>query len=142
LGETYILAGDPINQRETLALWATKPGGFNVRFFIPRWLAALMFAPLEPLQRMVGLPAFISRETVQSSRISYNFCGAKAQRELGWTYRPIKETWLSIIDEELELLANRQNRDLVSRLKPVGTVDSYGHRQQQSTIADDGVRHA
>jgi len=120
IGETYLLTGDPIRLREVAEIWNTKPGGFKIRFYIPNWLAWLMFAPLEPLQRMVGLPAFISRETVSAS-VSLNFSGAKAQRELGWTYQPAKEMWLSIIDQELELLANRQKRDLVSRLKPVET---------------------
>jgi len=121
IGETYILAGDPMSLREMFAIWHTKPGGFKVRFYLPRWLAGLMFAPLEPLQRFVGLPAFISQETVNATGISYNFSGAKAQRELGWTYRPVKEMWLNIIDRELILLASRKNRDMVSRLNPVET---------------------
>lgn len=119
-GQTYLLAGDPISLREVLEIWMTKPGGLRIRFYIPSWLATLMFAPLEPLQRLVGLPAFISRETVSAS-VSLNFSSAKAQRELGWTYRPTKEMWLDIIDQELKLLASRQKRDLVSRLKPVET---------------------
>jgi dihydroflavonol-4-reductase len=119
-GETYLLAGDPISLREVFEIWMTKPGGLKIRFYIPNWLAALMFAPLEPLQRLVGLPAFISRELV-SATMSLNFSSAKAQRELGWTYRPTQEMWLDIIDRELELLAGRRKRDLVSRLKPVET---------------------
>lgn len=121
IGETYILAGDSMSLREVVEIWMTKPGGFKVRFYIPHWLAALMFAPLEPLQRLVGLPAFISRESVSASRVSLNFSSAKAQRELGWTYRPAQEVLLDIVDQELKLLANRQKRDLVSRLKPVET---------------------
>ncbi len=119
MGETYILAGETISLREMFEYWMTKPGGFRVRFFIPRWLAKIMFAPLEPLQRLVGLPAFISMETVTASSISYNFSSAKAQRDLGWTFRPAKEMWTDIIDREIELMASRQKRDLVSRLKPV-----------------------
>jgi dihydroflavonol-4-reductase len=121
IGETYILAGDSMSLREVFEIWMTKPGGFRIRFYIPRWLAWVMFAPLEPLQRLVNLPAFISRETVGGSRVSLNFSSAKAQRELGWTYRPTREVWLDIIDQELKLLASRQKRDLVSRLKPVET---------------------
>jgi len=114
------LAGDPMRMREVLEIWMTKPGGFKVRFYIPTWLATLMFAPMEPLQRLVGMPAFISRETASGGNMHHVFSSAKAQRELGWTYRPAKEMWLSIIDEERKLLANRKKRDLVSRLKPVG----------------------
>lgn len=121
LGETYILAGDPINLHEIFAIWNSKPGGLKVKFFVPRWLAALMFAPLEPVQRKVGLPAFISRETVATCRSSYNFSSVKAQHELGWTYRPSKEMWQDIFDGEIELAASRQKRDIVSRLRPVET---------------------
>ncbi len=123
IGETYILAGDSMSLRQVFDLWNTTPGGFKVRFYIPAWLAWLMFVPLEPLQRWVGLPAFISGETVISSRISYQFSSAKAQRELGWTYRPTNEMWQDIIDEEHTLLAARMKRDLVSRLNPVEVVD-------------------
>lgn len=119
LGEAYILAGDSTSLREAFALWNTKPGGFKVRGYMPRWLAALALGPMAFLLRAVGLPAFFSQELVMSTGIAYNFSGAKAQRELGWTYRPVKQMWEEIIDEELKLLAQRQKRDLVSRLKPV-----------------------
>jgi len=121
IGETYILAGEPISLREMVQIWMTKPGGFKVRFYIPTWLAKIMFAPLEPLQRLVGLPAAVSRETASAASISMVYSSAKAQRELGWTYRPAKEMWLDTIDQELKLLAQRKKRDLVSRLKPMET---------------------
>ena len=122
-GETYILAGDPISMHEVLEIWMTKPGGFKVRCYVPNWLATLMFAPLPPLLRMIGLPAFISRETVSAGSMHLNFSSAKAQRELGWTYRPAREMWLSIVDQELQLLANRKQRNLASRLKPVEALE-------------------
>lgn len=119
IGETYLLAGDSITLREIMETWNRYPGGLKVRFYIPRWLAAAMFAPLEPLQRLIGLPAFASRETVASSGASYIFSSAKAQRELGWTYRPVQEMWRDIFAGERALLASRRKRDLVSRLNPV-----------------------
>lgn len=122
-GETYILAGDAISLRETFEIWATKPGGFKVRFYVPRWLAKLMFGPLAPLQRLVGLPAFISAETVDGSSASYNFSGAKARHELGWKHRPAKAMWLDIIDKEIQLLASRGKSGLITRLKPLEIED-------------------
>lgn len=119
IGETYILAGESTSMRQLFQIWGSKPGGFQVRFFVPFWLAALMFAPMEPLQRWLGLPAFISRETVSGTQGSLSFSSGKAQRELGWTHRPARETWSDIIDEEHRLLAAREKRDLVSRLKPM-----------------------
>lgn len=118
IGETYILAGEPICLRELVELWMTRPGGMKVRVYVPKWLAKLTFAPLEPLQRLLGLPAVVSRETISAST-SMNFSGAKAQRELGWRFRPARAMWHDIIDEELALLANRKGRSLLARLRPV-----------------------
>lgn len=122
LGETYILAGEAITRREMLQVWMSRPGGFRIRFFVPDGLAKLMFAPLEPFQRLLGLPAFISRETVSAS-VTGNYSSAKAQRELGWTYQPARPMWADIVDEEIKLLSMRKKRDLVSRLRPVETTE-------------------
>ncbi|KPK17658.1 MAG: hypothetical protein AMJ67_12600 [Betaproteobacteria bacterium SG8_41] len=121
VGETYILAGEPIRLREMTQIWMTKPGGFKIRFYIPTWLAKIVFAAMEPLQRLVGLPAAVSRETASAASISIAYSSAKAQRELGWTCRPAKQMWLETIEQELELLAQRKKRDWVSRLKPMQT---------------------
>lgn len=118
LGEVYNLAGDSMSLREMFEIWNTQPGGFKVKWYVPRWLAALALGPMGPVLRWAGLPAFFSLETVVSSSISYNFSGAKAQRELGWSYRSAKDLWRDIINEELTLLARRSKRGLVMRLKP------------------------
>jgi nucleoside-diphosphate-sugar epimerase len=55
LGETYILAGESTTRCQELGYWAMQSGGFQVRFFLPFWLAALLFAPMEPVQRWLGL---------------------------------------------------------------------------------------
>lgn len=89
------------------------------------WLAVLLFAPMEPPQRWLGLPAFVSREVAEGTRGSYYFTCAKAQRELGWTYRPARELWSSIIDQEAALLALRRKRDLVTRLQPPAPSSSH-----------------
>jgi nucleoside-diphosphate-sugar epimerase len=119
LGETYILAGDALSLRELLDTWNQYPGGLKVRYYLPRSVASLLFLPLEPLQRRVGLPAFLSRETVTGSSASWNYSSAKAQRELGWMVRPSREMWDDIVAQELALLEARPQRDLVSRLRPV-----------------------
>jgi dihydroflavonol-4-reductase len=123
LGETYILAGESTSLRQLFKLWATKPGGCQIRFFVPLWLASLMLAPMEPVQRWLRLPAFLSRETVLSNRGSMGFSSAKAQHELGWTHLPARQLWSTILEEEHKLLAARKKRDLVSRLKPVELSD-------------------
>lgn len=119
IGQTYILAGESMTVRQMFGIWNGYPGRLKVRFYLPTWLAKILAVPLEPLQRLLNLPAFISSETVSAGSISHNFSSAKAQEELGWTYRPATEMWSGIVEEELRLLAARQKRDLVSRLKPV-----------------------
>lgn len=123
IGEAYLLAGEQSRFRDVIALWNKRPGGMKVRFYIPMWMARLISAPMGPLLRLLGLPAFLSAETVATSSVCWNFSSAKAQEELGWTYRPAEPMWNSIIDEELRLRARRKKRDLVSRLSPVNEAD-------------------
>lgn len=123
LGETYLLAGEPTPLRTILKYWATYPGGIKGQFYIPNRLAMLLSAPLEPLQRLIGLPAVISQETVAAS-VSLNFSSIKAQRELGWQYMPSQKMWQNIVNQELELLASRKQRDLLSRLRPTDNLSN------------------
>ena len=118
LGESYLLAGDPTTLREVFGAWMTRPGGMAIRFYVPQWLAAALLAPIGPVLRWAGLPAFLSHETVTAS-VSLDLSSAKAARELGWTHRATREMWPAIVDEEVALLAARTKRDIVSRLNPV-----------------------
>lgn len=118
-GETYLLCGEPLSFAEHLGLWELKPGAFRVRTYLPPAVLASLLAPLEPLQRRLGLPAFMSRETTWSAAASTYYLSDKAKRELGWQHQSAKEMWFKTIDGELELLKRRQKRDLVSRLKPL-----------------------
>ena len=120
LGELYALSGESLAFREHIALWALRPGGFRPLAWVPAGLAAALFAPLEPIQRALGLPAFISRETAWGGGMSYCYSNAKARRELGWAPRPARAMWLKAMDGELALLARRRQRGLVARLRPLG----------------------
>ncbi len=123
-GETYLLGGEPKTFRETMAIWAQTPGGFLPRIWLPAWLSAASFAPLEPLQRLLGLPAFLSRESMRAAAINYHFSSAKARRELGWTCRPAEAMWLGTLTRELELRRiHRTGQSWVRRLKPLEGVD-------------------
>jgi dihydroflavonol-4-reductase len=118
-GEVYLLCGEARSLREHLSYWKLRPGGFGARLWLPSSLMALSLWPAEPLQRMAGLPAFLSRETVRGADTNLNYSGAKAIRELGWSHRSARDMWLNAIDGEIALLAQRQRRDLIARLKPV-----------------------
>jgi dihydroflavonol-4-reductase len=123
IGETYFLSGDPQTYREVIRCWSKKPGAFIPRLWLPAWLAAAFFAPLEPLQRRLGLPAFLSRETVRATSMNWNYSSAKAQQELGWTHCSAETMWFAALDGEIQLLAKRRARNLVQRLKPLETIE-------------------
>lgn len=118
-GEVYLLCGEPASFAEHFELWADVSGGGRVRAYLPPAMMAALVAPLGPLQRRAGLPAFMSRETVKAGAISLFYVSDKAQGELGWRHRSAKEMWQKTIVGELELLARRPKRDLVSRLRPL-----------------------
>jgi dihydroflavonol-4-reductase len=119
VGETYLLCGESLSLRQHFAIWEQRPGGMKLRLWLPWWMMWLSLWPLEPLERLAGLPAFLSRETVQAGRTSMYFSSAKAERELGWAHRSAAAMWLDTLDAELELRTRRPRRDLVSRLNPM-----------------------
>ena len=123
VGETYFLCGESTTMEEMFSIWSKKPGASRARFWVPPGLASLMMWPLEPLQRAVGLTAFLSRETVSAGTGGLNYSSAKAQRELGWTHKTAEEMWFDTIDKELELLDKVREGNLISRLKPLEYVD-------------------
>lgn len=118
-GDTYFLCGESKTLREHLEYWAEKPGRFRRRLWVPALVAELLFWPLEPLQRALGLPAFLSRETVRVGATNLNYSSEKAKHELGWTHKTARDMWLEIIDGERELLQKRRDQSLVMRLKPL-----------------------
>jgi dihydroflavonol-4-reductase len=99
-GQTYILGGGPILLREMIATWKQTPGGFKPFLWLPRPLALLTGALAEPVLRLAGLPAFLSREAVSASYVSFRFSSAKAQRELGVVFRDPRRAWLDTLAAE------------------------------------------
>lgn len=118
-GEDYFLCGEPASIRQHFSYWYERPGAMRIALWLPADLMALSVWPLEPLQRLAGLPAFLSRDAVVAGKVNLNYSGAKAVRELGWGFRGARQMWLDTLDGELELLRQRRRRDLVARLRPV-----------------------
>jgi nucleoside-diphosphate-sugar epimerase len=121
-GETYFLSGEPISLREFFNIWSRKPGGYLPRVWLPAGLASALLAPLEPLERMMGLPAFFSREAVKTSSTNWYYSNEKAKRELDWTPCSAEAIWFTALDGEIELLRRRKGQNLIQRLKPLDTV--------------------
>ncbi len=122
LGETYLLGGDFITTRQVMNLWATTPGGMKIRAWLSPQLMAPMMKSLEPVQRWMGMSAFMSAETVRAGSTNQRYSNAKAKRELGWSPRPPEQAWREILAAERELQARRNGGGLVAKLNPLPEV--------------------
>jgi dihydroflavonol-4-reductase len=107
-GEDYLFCGPPQSVGVMFEHWRRHLGRGFPRLWLPRWLVSLQFAFVEPLLRMLGLPAFLSREVVRVSRVPLHYSAAKARRELGWHHPRADEMWDRIIRRERALVEARQ----------------------------------
>jgi len=121
--------------QEVMSVWESTPGRFRFRLWAPTSLAKALFWPLEPLQRWIGLPAFISRESVASTGISYHYSSEKAKRELGWSPRSARQAWLETLEAERKLKARRNGGGLVSRLR---LLDDLHLHNEQDPLGEHG----
>lgn len=99
-GEIYFLAGETIINRELVQLWKRAVGGVPPFIWLPRPLAMAQAAAIEPLLRLFKVPAFISREVVASSFVSFRYTSEKARRELGWKPRGVQQAWIDTLQAE------------------------------------------
>jgi nucleoside-diphosphate-sugar epimerase len=122
-GETYFFCGEHHTMRQACEFWEKKPGAYGSRIWVSAGMASAMVAMMEPFERMLGLPAFLSREAVRTGTTNWYYCSDKAQHELGWTYCSAEEMWFSTIDGEIQLLSRRKGQNLIQRLKPLDLVE-------------------
>jgi hypothetical protein len=110
--------------RDTFALWGRLTGRAVPRWYLPRGLMRPQVALLEPLQRMLGLPAFLSRESVDISRGHLDFSSGRANVDLGWQHPDQVAMWTRIVDGERRAMARRRGwRDKLRHQPVVGLQD-------------------
>ena len=107
-GEDYLFCGPQQTLGEIFERWGQYAGGMRQRLWLPHGLMRAPFMLVAPLLRALGLPAFLSPETVDASRVHLNYTSAKAQRELGWTHPDAAAMWRRIVDQERALIAARR----------------------------------
>src|SRR5215813_1117400 len=67
IGADYIFSGEPTTIRGLFGLWSRYPGGMKHLLWLPHGFARVLMLPLEPLQRALGLPVFLSRAAVDAT---------------------------------------------------------------------------
>lgn len=100
VGEAYILAAGNMSYREIYDLWATTPGGMKQIAALPKSLAVISGALVEPVQRLLHLPNLLSLDAGRAAYSHYNYSGDKARRELDWQPRDLRQAWLETLAEE------------------------------------------
>lgn len=108
VGADYLFCGSPQSVGAIFGHFARHRGGFRPVLWMPRWFMRLQFGLVAPLLRALGLPAFMSPEVVDITRVNLNYSGAKARRELGWRHPGPAEMWDRIVREERALIEARR----------------------------------
>lgn len=103
-GEEYLLSGGSITALDMIEVWKSTKGGPKFAIPLPRWMA-FSNAMLEPVQRVLGLPNVYSREVFLTGSSCYCYTGAKAERELGASFRDPRQAWLDTLEGERRRLA-------------------------------------
>lgn len=100
-GQSYILAGPSLTYKQMQELWETLTGIPAAKIWAPAWMINInqgLFGITESL----GIPMPFSAEglSFMKDHTAYG-SPAKAVRELGWTLRPIEETFREVLNYEM-----------------------------------------
>lgn len=108
IGEDYHFGGAPQSLGAVFGHWERHPGGARTRVWVPRAVMRAQFLFTEPLLHALGLPAFMSRDSVDATRVNMNYSSAKARRELGWEHPSAEAMWDRIVAEERTFIDARR----------------------------------
>lgn len=120
-GADYHFGGPPERLSAMFGRWTRLSGRHGIIAYLPRALMRPQMALAEPLLRALGLPAFLSRQMVDTSRCHLHFSSARAQRELGWTHPEVEPMWSALVDAERRLMAGR--RGFLEKLRHAAVVE-------------------
>jgi len=90
-GERYILGGENLSLRDILTSVAALIGRKPPRIRLPHALVMPIAYGAQAYTRLTGRPTRITVEGVRMSRKRMFFSSAKAERELGYRWRPARE---------------------------------------------------
>ena len=88
-GESYILAGEVATFEEAFGLVAEITGGRRA-LLLPRGMVRAAATVNGLLELIAPLPQDFTREAMRAATCTYYGTAAKAERELGWTPRPLR----------------------------------------------------
>jgi nucleoside-diphosphate-sugar epimerase len=99
-GESYLLAGERASYAEILGLIAEESGR-RAPLLVPNGLIRVVAAMTSPIERLVPIPQTMTAEAARSGMATYFGDSTKAETELGWTSRPVREGMRETVQAEL-----------------------------------------
>jgi dihydroflavonol-4-reductase len=97
-GERYLLSGIRLTIVEALALAAEVAGVQRRPRLMPRFVATVGGAAVETGFRLLGRQPPVCREMVRTLLHGHRYDGSRAERELGLTYSPARDTLLRTVE--------------------------------------------
>ncbi len=97
-GEGYLLSGNCVTLKEMLTVLNEKIGRKKLPVCIPRWLVKMVAPFVEMFYKMRRKKPIFSSYSMYTLSCNCNFDHSKAERELGFTVRPAKETLCDEVD--------------------------------------------
>jgi dihydroflavonol-4-reductase len=97
-GERYLLSGIRLTIVEALALAADVAGVERRPRLVPRFLATAAGTAAETGFRLLGRQPPVCREMVRTLLHGHRYDGSRAERDLGLTYTPARETLLRTVE--------------------------------------------
>ena len=91
-GERFILSGAALAMPDFVAAVRAEAGNPGRPFVLPRWFLPPAALLAEAWAGMRRVPALFTREQARMALREAAFSAAKAERELGWTPRPLAAT--------------------------------------------------
>lgn len=119
IGESYILAGEPLSLLEASRLWSEICGRRPPLITIPARILQPFAESVGRASEFLRLPALISRDAIKLLPVCYIASSAKAHAELGWQSRPVergfRETfeWIAQNNQPIDLARWLKNRQVV-----------------------------
>jgi dihydroflavonol-4-reductase len=90
IGHTYILAAAPRSYEDMLGLVA-RLAGTKPPIFVPPVVVRVAARLTAPIETLLPVPQTLTAEAARSGIGTYYGDSSKAQRELGWTARPLED---------------------------------------------------
>jgi dihydroflavonol-4-reductase len=91
-GERYFLGGENLEWKQIVHTVATAFGVKAPTRTLPFGLLIVGATVLETLTNLIGMRPLITRETIRTSASRQQYSTAKAEKDLGYSFRPFQET--------------------------------------------------